>query len=308
MTSVALNRPSPSLSLTQPSSTFQQKPASLNDRICKAARTPFDTFSDLYNAIFPKNPLTQVRQFRFFPESLEIAFGGYNYKNEIDSMGGPWTSGEWRSKAHNQYVGNFNSMIDRAVKKMIPLTGRPHLPFEMTMIDVQTVNAWAKMGGKMGIHRALIERAARETREFGQGKINIEDILAAVIAHELAHVGARHTARTIEISLLWFTIGLFEPAFMFLFGFNLVEAYLFSSYSRSQEFEADRYGMIMMKKAGYNPKAAIWAQHFLKDYEATYGIRWMDWIDRLFWDHPTSAKRIKANEITLAELENASFK
>ena len=298
MTSISLNNPSrfsPSRS-----STFEPKPLSLNERMRKVVRTPFDSFKDTF---FPKNPLTQVRQFRFFPESLEIAFGSYNYKNEIDAMGGPWTTSEWKSRAHNQYIKNFQSIIDEGLKKMIPLTGRPHLPFEMTMVDKQTVNAWANLGGKMGIHRALIERMARDKRDFGLGEISVKDKIWAVGAHELAHVGARHTARTVEISIVWFIVGLFEPAFMFIFGFEAAEAFLFSSYSRSQEFEADRYGMIMMKKAGYDPKAAIWVQLFLKDYEATYGIRWMDRIDRLFWGHPTSEERIKANKVTLAELE-----
>jgi len=281
----------------------QEGEASLNHRIYAAAIAPFRAFYAIYDTVRPENPLTKQRQFCFFPESLEIAFGSYGYYNSIDANGGEWRVDPWKPAGYNAMVKGYKKTTEEALKKMIPFTGRTKLPWEITMVNNQIVNAWAKMGGKMAIHRALIDRMSKETRSFGQGKISTKDKIAAVVGHEMAHPAARHTARMVEISLFWTAIALvFEPAFMLLAGYDLLESYVFSSYSRSQELEADRYGMEMMWKAGYDPKAAIWLQHFFKDYEDSYGIRWMDRIDRLFWSHPTSDERIRANKITLAEL------
>ncbi len=276
---------------------------SLNQRVYAASMAPFRALYALYDFVCPENPLTKQRQLRIFPESLEIAFGRYGYGNSIDANGGPWRPYRWEPAGYNGMVSNYKKMTDESMKKMIPFTGRPKLPWKMTMVNNQVVNAWAKMGGFMGIHRGLIERMEAEKRDFGLGHIPIKHKIAAVVGHEMAHPAARHTARLVEISLFWTLIAVvFEPAFMLLAGYDLLEGFFFSSYSRSQEFEADRYGMEMMWKAGYDPKAAVWAQHFLKDYEDTYGIRFFDVIDRLFWSHPSSDERIKANKITLAEL------
>ena len=81
------------------------------------------------------------------------------------------------------------------------------------------------------------------------------------------------------------------------------DSLFFSQYSRSQEFEADKYGMHLLWRCGYDPKAMIWTEHFLKDYEPSYGIFLLDFWDRMFWTHPTTEQRIEAEKKVLAELE-----
>jgi predicted Zn-dependent protease len=248
----------------------------------------------LLDRIAPINPLTGQRRIFFFPEFLEIALGGYNYVNYIDKLGGPWEN------------ESYDELVQDSLKTMIPYTGRPNLPWRITIVDTASVNAWAKMGGYMAINKSIIERMAKQTKDYGLGYISLEDKIRAVIAHEMIHVALRHSARFAEILLLWTILGAFvtpiwEP-FEDVLPFS-VESLFFVHYSRSQEYEADKYGMHLMWKCGWDPKAMIWTEHFLKDYEATYGISLLDWWDRLFWTHPTSDDRIKAEEKALEELQ-----
>ncbi|MBS3903114.1 MAG: M48 family metalloprotease [Anaplasmataceae bacterium] len=258
--------------------------------ISSVARIPLNAICSIYDSVCPRNPLTEKRQFHIIPEWLEIAYGGYNYRHIIDDKGGEWNN------------TSYQKMTAKIFNKMIPHTGRAHLPWELKLVDTSTVNAWTTASGKMAIHRAFIERAVKETKTYGLGSIKIEDKLAAIIGHEASHVAARHTVEEFELSLLINV--LLAPFLGILEEVELLSALLFfHPYSRLQEFEADRLGMKLMHKTGYDPKAAIWVQHFLKDYEATFGIRWMDWIDRCFWGHPGGEERVAACKIYLEELK-----
>ncbi len=262
---------------------------SLSERVSSLVMSPFNALSSLYDTLCPYNSLTESRQLRIFPQWLEVAIGGYGYRSYIDKEGGEWDDPK------------YPKMAERIFKRMTPLSGRPDLPWHVKVFDSSVVDAWSKMGGYTAMSSAIIERAVKEKKTYGLGHIDEQSKIAAVQAHEIAHVSARHIARWLEVTAL-LNILLF-PVMEFIEEFLLLDTLLWSSYSRSQEFEADKLGMKLMHKAGYDPKAAIWIQHFLKDYEASYGIGWMDWLDRWLWGHPDADQRIAANKITLAELK-----
>lgn len=123
-------------------------------------------------------------------------------------------------------------------RRLVSVCHRPHLPWEFHFLKVSEVNAFAVPGGKVFVLAGL----------FGNLVAN-EAELAAVLAHELAHVTARHGAERQ-------TWERFTP----LISKSARSEFYRASYSTRQEDEADRVGLLYMALAGYDPAAApaIW--------------------------------------------------
>ena len=127
--------------------------------------------------------------------------------------------------------------------------------WEFSLIDEPTVNAWAMPGGKIVVYAGMMPVAAGETG------------LAVVIGHEVAHVIAHHGNERMSQALLAQMGGTAlntalreEPEktqqlWMTVFGAAAQYGVLLP-YSRTQEYEADTIGLIIMAKAGYDPRAA----------------------------------------------------
>ncbi|MFW5734343.1 MAG: M48 family metallopeptidase [Oceanidesulfovibrio sp.] len=122
--------------------------------------------------------------------------------------------------------------------------------------DPDTVNAFALPGGKVFIYTGLL-KAARS-----------RDEVAAVIAHEIGHVLARHGGERLSNVLLaqmgqqaaMAALGDMSPtatqAAHAAFGLGAQYGYILP-FSRRQEYEADYIGLITMAQAGFDPRAAV---------------------------------------------------
>jgi len=75
----------------------------------------------------------------------------------------------------------------------------------------------------------------------------------------------------------------------------------FLSGSRKHEYEADKYGMHLMKKSGYNPKAAVWLQKYFLSQQSNLP-KFIRFITEFFSTHPDSQKRLIENQKTLEEI------
>lgn len=118
--------------------------------------------------------------------------------------------------------------------------------------DPETVNAWAMAGGKMALYTGLIEKI-RTT----------DDELAQVLGHEIAHALAKHSAEKMSVAMAS-SIGVMAVGVavdgkgLALTGAALAAALAVQKpNSRSAETEADRIGIELAAKAGYNPRAAV---------------------------------------------------
>ena len=126
------------------------------------------------------------------------------------------------------------------------------------IIDTDEINAFATSGGHILVSRGLIECASSE------------DVLASVLAHEIAHIQLQHSLKAIKTSRLTDAIakttvatmnalseGEFqEVADVFGDAVNeIVSEMVDSGYSKSQEFDADKKALSIMAGAGYNPRA-----------------------------------------------------
>jgi len=120
--------------------------------------------------------------------------------------------------------------------------------------DPKTMNAWCMAGGRMAIYTGLIE------------KLNpTDDELAQVLGHEVSHALANHTAERMSVAMAA-QLGVMaisviaqdsDYAELALTGAPLAAAVAIQlPNSRTSELEADRLGMELAARAGYNPEAA----------------------------------------------------
>ncbi|HET6756611.1 MAG TPA: M48 family metallopeptidase [Burkholderiales bacterium] len=121
--------------------------------------------------------------------------------------------------------------------------------------DDKQVNAFALPGGKVGVYSGLFK------------VVNSEAELAAVIGHEIAHVTARHGAERLSqgivaqagLAATSLALSNRDPTTVQLVTTALgagATVGVLLPYSRLQESEADKLGMVYMAKAGYDPRAA----------------------------------------------------
>ena len=229
------------------------------------------------------NPVTHKRELQLVPESQEISIGQENYAPARQQQGGDYIV-DPELTAYVQGVGN----------KLAAVSDR-QLPYEFVVLNDSVPNAWALPGGKIAINRGLLY------------ELDSEAELAAVLGHEIVHAAARHGAQKMETGLLLqgavMAAGVAARdksyANLVVGGAQLSSQLISTKFSRDEESEADLYGMRYMKKAGYDPTAAVTLQETFvrlsKDRNSSF-------IDGLFASHPPSDARVAANKATLAEL------
>ena len=160
--------------------------------------------------------------------------------------------------------------------------------FQFQVIDDDTPNAFALPGGFVFVNTGLIKIADEE------------DEFAAAVAHEIAHVAARHMTRQATKAQLASMLNM--PASVILGGgwggyagrqaMGLVMPTMFMKFSRGDESEADYLGVQYMYAAGYDPTGAI------SIFEKLESLRRKSpgFVDRMLSSHPLDADRIKRTE------------
>jgi predicted Zn-dependent protease len=146
----------------------------------------------------------------------------------------------------------------RAVaNRLIPATGAfrgdaPGWKWEVNVITTQEVNAWCMPGGKIAVYTGLLT------------KLNLTDEeLAAVMGHEIGHALREHgreraseqMAEQLGVSVLGAALGLGDVGEQLTQ--TILNVTLSLPHSRTQETEADRIGVELAARSGYDPRAAV---------------------------------------------------
>lgn len=180
----------------------------------------------------------------------------------------------------------YISLYLQDIKKKLEEVASLPFPITLTVIQTQTVNAFATVGGYIYLTTGLI--AFSET----------EEELAGVLAHELAHITRRHVAKRVEkekyinIGVLatmvaGILIGGDTQAKQAIIAGGQTAAYALSmKYSRDDEEDADRTGAVFSDKAGYN---AAGIANFLKRLRISSGD---PVIPQYLLTHPYHEERI----------------
>ena len=232
------------------------------------------------------NPVTGKQELAWVDENWERKIGEQHYGHQQQAGGGPYI------------IDPDLTLYVRSVgKKLAQYSKRSHLPYDFIVLNDSSPNAWALPGGKIAINRGLMV------------SLKDEGELAAVLAHEIVHADARHSAQSQEIGSMISVGQLAANVLLSNSGYSnktlqqgiaYTGLYGQTRYSRSRELEADLYGMQYMSAAGYNPEAAVSLQ---KTFVELSKDRRSDAFSALFASHPPSQARVAANQQTAWSLK-----
>ncbi len=153
------------------------------------------------------------------------------------------------------------ALVQEITANIVEHADIPGLPYQVTHVgDPEIVNAYAFPGGNIMIFEGLWNEK--------DGFVQTVDELAAIVAHEIAHVTCRHSTEAMTRMLLpnliltagmvWAAVEEDEDLELLFGGLMIVHNGIIGTrHSRKDELEADRIGMYYMARAGYNPESAI---------------------------------------------------
>jgi len=169
------------------------------------------------------------------------------------------------------------------------------VPFTIKVIDTEEVNAFALPGGFFFVNSGLVLKADSEAE------------LAGVMAHEIAHVAARHGTRQAtrgEIAQLATIPLIFMggwTGYAIRQGAGLAIPLGFLTFSRGFESEADMLGLEYMYKTGYDPVAFV---DFFEKIQSMEKKK-PGTMAKVFSTHPMTDDRIKAAQKNIATILKA---
>ena len=151
-------------------------------------------------------------------------------------------------KPENPRVQPFVECVARSV---IEVLDEPYasMDWEVVVFDDEAVNAFAMVGGQIGIFTGIFQVA------------DTTDMLAAVIGHEIAHVTEQHVMARAKRQTGGDVLSILGGAVAGRYGRDIARTgaavTLLLPFSRGQESESDLVGLDYMAKAGYDPRASI---------------------------------------------------
>jgi predicted Zn-dependent protease len=155
---------------------------------------------------------------------------------------------------------------------------RKDVPYSIKIIKDSQVNSFATVGGFVYVNEGLID--------FVQS----DDELAGVVGHETGHIERRHVltanSKAEILDILFGIASIFSPI-LYEFG-GLAEAGLLMKISREDEIQADRYGLQLMSRAGYDPEAMVTIMAHLGVLQDEHD----DAVSKYLEDHPDPKARV----------------
>ncbi len=237
-------------------------------------------------------PLTQRKSLRLVPQSQMTAMSFQQYDKVLKE------SKLCTDRKKVNMVRRVGNRIAGAAGEFLRDSGLEaeikNYNWEFNLIeDDKTVNAWCMPGGKVAVYTGILPITRNENG------------LAVVMGHEIAHAIARHGNERMSQSLVASMGGMAlavalkeKPSktrqlYMAAFGMGASVGFLLP-YSRVHESEADRIGLTLMARAGYDPRGAV---PFWERMNKKGGTRPPEFLST----HPAPASRIADLKIHINE-------
>ena len=220
------------------------------------------------------NATTHKRDFYFYSIEKEVAMGE-NISRQVAS--------QFTLSRNSEYI----KRVDRVGSKIAGVCDRKELKYYFYVIDKDEMNAFCIPGGHVYIFKGLLE------------KLENDDELAFVLAHEVGHGVSRHSIKKLQAAM-GYNLALLAtlPARKssgFYNGASFAIAQIMSAYSREDEYMADELAVKYTKRAGFVPEAGIDVLEKLYSHNKKEPMRPRSY----FRTHPYLPQRIKHIKETL---------
>jgi predicted Zn-dependent protease len=221
------------------------------------------------------NPATGKNELMIFSDSQEINFGSEADPDIVWQFGGVYNDTQL-----NAYVNNVG-------QKVAASSDRINIPYHFTIVDNSDVNAFALPGGYVYITRGLLVKLENEAQ------------LAAVLGHEIGHVNAKHSMKSMQQQLGFSMImSILDQAAsgsekyqqwrgLIRTGSSVAFSAVSLGYGRDNELQADALGTKFANKAGYDPQGMIQLLEILKSLSESEPSA----VEEFFMSHPKTSNR-----------------
>ncbi len=168
---------------------------------------------------------------------------------------------------------SINSYVNQIGQRLAKTSQRPNIPYTFQVVDDDSINAFATMGGYVYVHTGLIAAADNEAE------------LASVIGHEIGHIVARHALEQMKQRAI--SQGLLSAAGLdrsnaIQIGMDLA---ISRPNSRADELEADRFGLKNIIQANYAPAGILGFMNKLLKRSGS--------VPSFLSTHPATSERIR---------------
>lgn len=237
-----------------------------------------------------RNAITGRKQLTLVPESeaQSLALGQYNsFLNTNKVVTGT---------AEAMMVKRVGEKIVTAIKKYYQQKGLTNelkgYTWDINLVNDKQMNAWCMPGGKIVVYTGILPVTQNEAG------------LAVVMGHEIAHALARHGSERMSQGLLQQGLGAGisialsnKPKLtqdIFNASYGIASGTIMPAFSRSNELEADRFGLMFSALAGFDPREAL---SFWKRMSSAAGG---GNTNSILSTHPSDAERMTALEKIMA--------
>ncbi|MBU2540649.1 MAG: septum formation protein Maf [Candidatus Omnitrophica bacterium] len=197
------------------------------------------------------NVVTQEQDIIFYDTEKEVNIGR-NASNQVET--------QFKLVADPQ----LQLRINRLGEKIVEVCDRKNLTYRFSILDEDSINAFALPGGFIYVNQGLIDF------------VKSDDELAGVLAHEIAHVVAKHSIKRLQASM---GLNLLRIATIVagdakaLQSTDIAATFVQSAYSRDDELLADAIAARYMRNAGFNPTALLSFLERLKEKKHNEPLR-----------------------------------
>ena len=218
-------------------------------------------------------PLTGRRQLKFVSDESVVQSSVAQYNQMIAQLRANHLLAN--NTAQGKRVAQIGRRVTGAVEKYLRENGMAdklqYLNWDFNLINTKDINAFALPGGKIAFYSGILP------------VLQTDGAIAFVMGHEIGHViGGHHAESTSGQAIDGMIGGAVVSDELAQQGLSLG----LLKFSRTQEYEADKYGMIFMAMAGYNPEEAIKAEERMMKLEGSQNAE-------ILSTHPSSQNRIE---------------